>query len=379
MDRSRADDLGSVGAATENSLLAENRRLRGQIEQFLEQARNNELILRRHHQLNLKLIAANGIVSLLETIFGDLKTSAALDQLTLLILDTEHELRRVMTNLDIPAAAFPQLLLHQTPAQLGSGLLTMSRPALALYDDARHGILFSGESEPPASVAILPLVRRQKLVGFLNFGSLDPSRFTPQVATDFIAEQASIITICLENVVNNERLKHIGLTDPLTGVNNRRYIEMRLQEEIKRAQRQRYDLSCMYIDLDHFKQINDQLGHREGDEVLCEAAARIKAELRLSDSLGRFGGEEFVVLLIDTNAEGARHVAERIRASIANRPFMLSGGRSCRATVSIGVASLPPTSITQPIDILAREFVGRADAALYQAKNGGRNRVKAVD
>ena len=200
-------------------------------------------------------------------------------------------------------------------------------------------------------------------------------RFSANVATDFIEEQASIVAICLENVVNNERLKHIGLTDPLTGVNNRRYIETRLLEEIKRAQRQGYALSCMYIDIDYFKQINDFLGHQEGDEVLREVATRIKSELRLSDALGRFGGEEFVVLLIDTHAAGARNVAERIRASIANRSFQLGAGKSCKATVSIGITTLSEPKTGQSTEAISLEFVGQADLALYQAKNNGRNRV----
>ena len=131
----------------------------------------------------------------------------------------------------------------------------------------------------------------------------------------------------------------------------------------------------MYIDIDHFKQINDLLGHQEGDEVLCEVAERIRAELRLSDALGRFGGEEFVVLLIDTNTAGAHNVAERIRTSIANRPFKLSADKSCKATVSIGLATLSAQNTRQTTEAIALEFIGQADLALYQAKTNGRNRV----
>ena len=362
-------------AAMADSLRAENQQLRAHLQDLLEQGHNNQQIMRRHHLLNLKLIGAGSLVELLDTIFQNLKDSSSLDQVTLLVLDTEYELQRVMVNLNIDPAAFPNLLLLQNSGKLATGLSRLKKPELGKFSAETHTILFPANNPAPASVAIVPLHRQKNLTGFLNFGSTDANRFASHIATDFIEEQASIIAICLENVINNERLKHIGLTDPLTGVNNRRYIETRLHEEIKRAQRQGYMLSCLYIDIDHFKQINDLLGHQEGDEVLCEVAARIKDELRLSDALGRFGGEEFVVLLIDTDSVGARNVAERIRASIASQSFQLNGGKSCDATVSIGVATLPAQSGKQPTELMAQEFIANADLALYQAKNGGRNRV----
>ena len=356
-------------------LSVENSQLRAHLQDLLEQAHNNQQIMRRHHLLNLKLISANGLVELLETIFSELKDSSSLDLVTLVVFDEEYEIRRVMATLNISETSFPNLLLMQSPSKLGPGYLALKKPGLGSFSADQHRPMFPESLMTPASIAIVPLYRQRRLIGYLNFGSMDPRRFSANVATDFIEEQASIVAICLENVVNNERLKHIGLTDPLTGVNNRRYIETRLLEEIKRAQRQGYALSCMYIDIDYFKQINDLLGHQEGDEVLCEVATRIKSELRLSDALGRFGGEEFIVLLIDTHAAGARNVAERIRASIANRAFQLCADKSCKATVSIGVATLSEHKTGQSTEAISLEFVGQADMALYQAKNGGRNRV----
>jgi two-component system cell cycle response regulator len=176
-------------------------------------------------------------------------------------------------------------------------------------------------------------------------------------------------------VINNEKLKHIGLTDPLTGVNNRRYVERRLLEELGRSRRQGYALSCMYIDIDHFKKINDSRGHQAGDEVLREVAARIKAELRLSDALGRFGGEEFVVLLIDAELTDAVCVAERIRQSVAEQPLLSSGGAGVTVTVSIGVAALRLPDGGDALETAAQDLLARADQALYRAKGEGRNRV----
>jgi predicted signal transduction protein with EAL and GGDEF domain len=124
----------------------------------------------------------------------------------------------------------------------------------------------------------------------MSLGSAYAERFTRSLATDFIQRLATVAAICLENVINNERLKHIGLTDPLTGVNNRRYIEQRMQEEVARSQRDRSALSCLFIDIDHFKRVNDQFGHQSGDDVLREWP-RASRRNCVSDALGRFGGK----------------------------------------------------------------------------------------
>jgi diguanylate cyclase (GGDEF)-like protein len=174
-------------------------------------------------------------------------------------------------------------------------------------------------------------------------------------------------------------LKYIGLTDSLTGVYNRRYIDRRLIEEIGRARRQAYRVSCMYIDLDHFKQVNDTHGHQAGDEVLREVATRIKAEMRMSDALGRIGGEEFVVLLIDSDLESSIAVAQRIREGIAGTPFQLSSGATIPLSVSIGVATLDDFERDHAIEGVAHELVAHADSALYRAKAEGRNCVVSYD
>ena len=176
-------------------------------------------------------------------------------------------------------------------------------------------------------------------------------------------------------MINSERLTQIGLTDALTNVSNRRYVEQRMLEEIGRARRQHYGISCMYLDIDYFKKINDIHGHQGGDEVLKETAKRIKAELRLSDTLGRFGGEEFVVLLVNTNHEDAKHVAERIRKSIANQAFLLTMTGLCDVTLSIGIATLSDDHNSGEIEEAAKTLLQRADEALYEAKEQGRNRV----
>jgi two-component system cell cycle response regulator len=371
--------------ASPRELVAENESLRARMAYLMEQAERNHEIMCRHQAFDLEIVGAGSFPELIGTIFRSLPASSELDIVTLCLVDPDADIHNVMDKLGVVFVDFPQLVFVDSDSALGfvpsrSPLLTApSRPLLGPYVPTVHQAMFP---HPPAglqSIALVPLLRNKRIIGSLNLGSLDPTRFTPALGTDFIEHMASIIAICLENVISNEMLKYIGLTDSLTGVYNRRYIDRRLLEEIGRARRQAYRISCMYIDIDHFKAVNDSVGHQGGDEVLREVAGRIKAELRLSDALGRFGGEEFVVLLIDADLESATTCAQRIRASIANAPFELSSGERLPISVSIGVATLEDFERDHAIEGVAQQLVAQADTALYQAKENGRNQVVTFD
>jgi diguanylate cyclase (GGDEF)-like protein len=360
-------------------IVAQNQALRSQLTYLLEQAELNHSIMTRHQAFDLEIVGATTFPELIGTIFRALPQISGLESVTLSLIDEDADIRTVMERLGVDFARFPQLLFVRGERELGFVLSRSAgavppRPALGPFEAAGHGCLFPA-SDSLQSVALVPLLRNRRLIGCLNLGSANPGRFTPQLGTDFIEHMASIIAICLENVISNEMLKYIGLTDSLTGVYNRRYLDRRLLEEIARARRQDYRIAFMYIDIDHFKRVNDTVGHQGGDEVLRETASRIKQELRLSDALARFGGEEFVVLLIDADLPNALPVAERIRASIAGTPFVLGDGTPVDVSVSIGVASLGAYDPDRTIEVVAQRLVADADAALYRAKNGGRDQV----
>ncbi|MDQ4627419.1 GGDEF domain-containing protein [Janthinobacterium lividum] len=365
------------------SLEAENQALRARMAFLLEQVERNHDIMCRHQAFDLEIVSASTFPELIGTIFRTLPVISDLDGVTLSLLDEDDDIVLVMEKLGVDFSAFPQLLFVHAVAELGfappasvaEGEAALPPlPLLGAFDAAVHGPRFP-QIDDLRSVALVPLLRNKRLIGSLNLASSDVTRFTPALGTDFIKHMASIIAICLENVISNEMLKYIGLTDSLTGVYNRRYIDRRLLEEIARARRQNYCISCMYIDIDHFKLVNDTHGHQGGDEVLREVATRIRTELRRSDALGRFGGEEFVVLLIDADLDSATFVAERIRASIAGIMFDLPGSAQAWVSVSIGVASLEADAALLPIETVAQQLVAHADQALYQAKADGRNKV----
>lgn len=364
-------------------VLAENQALRSRMAYLLEQAERNHSIMMRHQAFDLDLVSASTFPELVGTIFRNLPIISDLDAVALTLIDEDADIHTVMGKLGVNFAEFPNLVFADSMDALGLDLGERTaeskppRPLLGMFDPLRHGHAFPNVPHGMQSVALVPLLRNKRVIGSLNLGSADPTRFTPSMGTDFVEHMASIIAICLENVISNEMLKYIGLTDSLTGVYNRRYMDRRLLEEISRARRQNYDISFMYIDIDHFKKVNDTIGHQGGDEVLREVAARIKAELRLSDSLARFGGEEFVVLLINANLDSAAFVAERIRAGIAASMIEVSSSVQISVTASLGVACLDRSVPDTPVEAVAMELIAQADAALYQGKDGGRNRVVA--
>ncbi len=167
----------------------------------------------------------------------------------------------------------------------------------------------------------------------------------------------------------NEQLSQLSTTDPLTGLRNRRYVDEILNIEVLRARRYDTPLTVLMADLDNFKQVNDAHGHPAGDAVLRGVADVLRASLRATDVGGRYGGEEFIVVMAQNDPEGAHRLAERWRAAVESTPFEIPGGGTVEVTISIGVAG-----VTGPKGEGA-ELVAAADAALYVAKQGGRNRV----
>lgn len=183
---------------------------------------------------------------------------------------------------------------------------------------------------------------------------------------DIIAGFASV-------AIENARLYEMATLDRKTGLYNHGYFQNRLVEEMERAERYRTDLTLMILDLDHFKQVNDTHGHMKGDEVLIQIADTLQKQIRTYDIPARFGGEEFMVILPETDGKSALIVAERIRKSIQKLSFKSSKGKFS-ITSSFGIASyLHSANLTEDI------FIEHSDQALYHAKANGRNQVVMYD
>jgi two-component system cell cycle response regulator len=171
----------------------------------------------------------------------------------------------------------------------------------------------------------------------------------------------------------NERLKHMSRTDALTGLENRRATERQLELMFAHSERYNEPLSCVMCDLDRFKSVNDEHGHHAGDAVLKQFAAMLKRAAREIDAVGRYGGEEFIVLLPGTRLDAATSFSERVRKQVEDHTFVFDGG-SVRRTASFGVAAWP-----HPRVLISEQLLRAADDALYVAKETGRNRVIRFD
>ena len=215
---------------------------------------------------------------------------------------------------------------------------------------------------------LVPVITDDAVIALMRLSRPSKKPFTADELR-FLEAVANQTALALERVKLIAFLENLSITDALTGIANRRHFEWRLSEEIERARRYKYPLSALMLDLDHFKQVNDNYGHQIGDIVLQQVAQRLRRILRRTDFLARYGGEEFIVLAPQTPADRALILAERLRQVIAESPIPVADNLQIHITISIGVAVFPNHAQNES------ELIGAADAALYKAKQMGRNRV----
>lgn len=360
-----------------HNLKNEVRKLRAQIVALMDEAAANERLLKRCQERELELLRAETIAQLFDAICNGLKASYALEAVTLVLRDPDHEIRHLLMAEQIDLTKFPHVLFADRLDEMAPQFHSLHKPWLGPYIGGDHQRLFP-RTEIIRSVALIPLRRQDELQGSLNFGSADEKRFSRHLATDFLAHLGVIAAFAIENTINRARLVRSGLTDYLTGWHNRRYLNERLKEELARAQREGAGLTCLIVDLDKFKDINDRYGHLAGDMALREIARRVNAQVRGSDAAARFGGDEFVVLVPHVTPEQAAAFAERIRLAVAETPLEVAPGARVTATVSIGVAAIVPGEDETDLERAAERLLADADAALYRAKERGRNRVEVA-
>ena len=223
-------------------------------------------------------------------------------------------------------------------------------------------------AEPRAeSVVSVPLKSQNRVIGVLNLYDrvMGDDFDDDDVAT--IRSFANQATVAIDNVLLHQEAQRLSITDGLTGLWNYRYFQMTFDKEIERASRFERPLALLVMDLDKFKAVNDEYGHQRGDSVLIELATRIKGTIREVDILARYGGEEFVLILPETDLEGAVQAAGKICDLVRLRRFGAAGEVPIRVTVSIGVAVFPDHGSS------ASALVRSADSALYAAKEAGRD------
>ncbi len=340
------------------------------LQALLATVQRNERSLKRFQDIELALMGAPDFGQFLEVVLNRLRHDFDLSGVHVMLAEIDDTLRDLIDTAEGVRALDSGLCIAQDAgtfaAICGDGRLWIGAPR------ERHVPLFGARA--PASAVVIPLSRNGRYIGVIALGSRDAKRFAPDMATDFLERFGAVVAVCLENMWNRERLKRIGLTDPLTGLSNRRYFDQRLREEVIRGVRYGAPLACLLIDIDHFKRVNDSHGHATGDRALRAASACMRAQLRVTDTLARYGGEEFAALLVQTEQNWAGTVAERVRRAVARLEVPDDDGTLVPLTISIGLASIDPRDSADP-EALPMRLLGAADAALYAAKRAGRDRV----
>jgi diguanylate cyclase (GGDEF)-like protein len=224
-----------------------------------------------------------------------------------------------------------------------------------------------GDRQDVRSILAAPMILRGKVIGMLSVQSYQARAYTPEDM--YLLEMLSAhAAIAIDNTRLFQEVQLLAITDPLTGANNRRELYELGEREFARSKRYKHILSAMMVDIDKFKKVNDTYGHTIGDQILIQLTGRVRANIRDIDILGRYGGDEFVILLPETGLESARQVAERLRVAISGTPFQTDAGL-ISVTASIGVSTF--SGKMRGLETL----IDNADVAVYSAKEAGRDQV----
>jgi len=297
----------------------------------------------------------------------------------ILVLDDDRSVRQLLARMLGECGYEPLVAANWTEALR---LFRDSAPDLVLLDIMMPGVdgykmakMFRSEGGAFVPIILLTALedleskRRGMAAGADDFLSKPVSPLELQIRVSSML-RIKVLTDQLARA--NAQLAELAVTDALTGLYNRRYLYQLLQREFARAKRYLRPLACLMLDLDHFKDVNDTHGHQVGDRVLVLVGDVLRRTLRNTDVPARFGGEEFMVLAPETNAEAGTIVAERLRTRVAEESAAKGGGIP-RITVSIGVATTQHEQAAS-----TEELVRLSDEGLYRAKNAGRNRVVNV-
>ena len=294
----------------------------------------------------------------------------------LLILDTAQE-AELMVSIKYPAAeydlaAFKSRVIDAYYKLSGYNVI-LERVSLNRTDGPA---ILTSEKEKEnnilSSFYALPLNIKDRNLGLLAISHSRENAFCPEEKRiiSLIADSSSG---AIDNAALHKKIKDLSVTDGLTGLYCYRFFQEELNQELMRAQRYQEPLALVIMDIDGFKNVNDSYGHLAGDNILKGIAKILKGICREVDIVCRYGGEEFVIVLPETDKEGAFYLAERVRKTIKNYEFTSSDDRPIKLTVSCGVASYPDSAKKK------EELIKKADDALYRAKNEGKNKTSLIN
>ncbi len=331
------------------------------IKTIMEIVRHNEEIARKFFEIEKRILTILNFTDLFEVLLTEIRTKFRIPYTWISLIDSS-DLSEFIKELEASEALQP--LLNVIDKDNFDALVgTRTSPLLVNHDLKPYFRLL-----PPnrkyfvKSMAIAPLHLDGQLIGSLNQADISVKRFQPGIDTSLLEQLAVKVSLCLSNVTAHEKLRYLAYHDPLTGLLNRRVMESVLAREYYRYQRYPKSLTVVFVDLDDFKHVNDAHGHDRGDDLL-KYVARVLVEVsRGTDVVARFAGDEFVLILPETDKESAGLLMERIHRHFKHNPLSTMGV-TIPVSISYGIATADDHEIDSPKSLLKQ-----ADEALYLVK-----------
>lgn len=330
------------------------------LEKIIETMEKNQEIARRFFEIEASVLSILNFKDFLENLLTEIQNKRNIPCVWISLIDgtdvadiiqksAPSEILKERTDL-IDKETFLKLINNSTNPILAN---TNLRAFRALIPEQYQNCIFS--------LAVVPLTLDGEIIGSLNHGDDSKSRYEPEMDTTLLKQLATIVSICLSNVMAHEKLNILASRDPLTNLINRRVLEQILEREFERAVRYNIPLSVVFLDVDDFKMVNDRYGHKAGDDVLKYIAGNLTRITRGSDVVARFAGDEFVIVLPGTPLNKASELANRLKAFFTDHPLHFEGN-SLQVSISFGVACKE-----RGVDN-AEALLKKADEMLYQAK-----------
>jgi diguanylate cyclase (GGDEF)-like protein len=327
----------------------------------MEIVRHNEEIARKFFEIEKRILTILNFTDLFEVLLTEIRSQFSIPYTWISLIDTS-DLSGFIQELEGSEALKPFLNVIDSES-FNTLVGERSSPLLVNHNLKPYfRLLPKNRKYFVKSMAIAPISLDGQLIGSLNQADITAKRFQPGIDTSLLEQLAVKVSLCLSNVTAHERLRYLAYHDPLTGLLNRRVMESVLEREYFRYQRYLKSLSVVFVDLDHFKHVNDAHGHDRGDDLL-KYVARVLMELsRNTDVVARYAGDEFVMILPETDRENAGRLMERIRHHFERNP-LCAMGVTIPVSISYGIATADDGKIKDP-----RALIKQADEALYEVK-----------
>ena len=331
------------------------------IKTIMEIVRHNEEIARKFYEIEKRILTILNFTDLFEVLLTEIRSKFGIPYTWITLID-QSELSGFIEELEASESLKP--LLNVIGRDIFDKLMGDRATPLLVNHNLKpfFRLLPKNRKYFVKSMAIAPIFLDGKRIGSLNQADITAKRFQPGIDTSLLEQLAVKVSLCLSNVTAHEKLRYLAYHDPLTGLLNRRVMESVLEREFYRYQRYLKNLTVVFVDLDHFKKVNDAYGHNRGDDLLKYVAAALIELSRNTDVVARYAGDEFVMILPETDHQSANLLMQRIQRHLDRNPLRIAKV-TIPVSISYGISSASDARIDGP-----RTLIKRADEALYTAK-----------